>query len=95
MTITQRVLDLSPRPKLRLSEIERLIKKHRILVPTPSRRMLIEWCEDGTFEIKGIPVGSVSVVVWHEPDIFSPSKDGKKMDLKEGENTLPEVKIKK
>ena len=50
MTITQRLLDLSPRPKLRLSEIERLIKKHRILIPTPSRRMLIEWCEDGTFE---------------------------------------------
>jgi hypothetical protein len=50
---------------------------------------------DGTFEIKGIPPGPVSVVVWHEPDIYSPSKDGKKIDLKEGENTLPEVKIKK
>jgi protein involved in polysaccharide export with SLBB domain len=37
----------------------------------------------------------LEVVVWHEPDIFSPSKDGKKIDLKEGENTLPEVKIKK
>jgi hypothetical protein len=51
--------------------------------------------EDGTFEIKGIPVGSVSVVVWHEPNIFMPSRDGQKMDLKEGANTLPEVKIKK
>src|SRR5262249_23388302 len=50
---------------------------------------------DGTFEIKGIPPGPGSVVVWHEPDIYSPSKDGTKIDLKEGENTLPEVKIKK
>jgi len=51
--------------------------------------------EDGTFEIKGIPPGSVTVVVWHEPEIFPLTKDGKKMDLKEGENSLPEVKIKK
>ena len=47
MTITQRLLDLSPRPKLRLSEIERLIRKHRIVVPPLSRRRLIEMCEDG------------------------------------------------
>jgi hypothetical protein len=51
--------------------------------------------EDGTFEIKGIPPGKVHVVVWHEPNIFSPTKDGKEMTLKEGENTLEEVKIKK
>jgi len=50
MTTTQRLLDLSPRPKLRLSEVERLIKKHRILVPTPCRRRLIEMCEEGIFE---------------------------------------------
>ena len=50
MSYTQRTLDLSARPKLRLSEIERLIKKHRIIVPTPSRRTLIEMCDDGTFE---------------------------------------------
>src|SRR5262245_9362602 len=25
--------------------------------------------EDGTFEIKGIPPGAVTVVVWHEPDM--------------------------
>lgn len=50
MTITQRLLDLSPRPKLRLAEVERLIRKHRILVPVPCRRNLIEMCEDGTLE---------------------------------------------
>ena len=50
MNITQHLLDLSPRPKLRLSEIERLIRKHRIIVPLPSRRYLITLCEDGTFE---------------------------------------------
>ncbi len=50
MTITKQLLDLSPRPKLRLSEIERLIRKHRIIVPVPSRRTLISLCEDGTLE---------------------------------------------
>ncbi|MBK9215115.1 MAG: hypothetical protein IPM59_05885 [Chloracidobacterium sp.] len=47
MNITQRTLDLSPRTLLRLSEVERLIRKHRIIVPPPSRRTLIAWCEDG------------------------------------------------
>ncbi len=47
MNNTQRTLDLSPRPVLRLAEIERLIRKHRIVVPTPCRRTLIKWCEDG------------------------------------------------
>lgn len=42
-----------PRVKIRLSEIERLIKKHRIIVPPPSRQMLIRLCEDGTFETAG------------------------------------------
>lgn len=50
MTITQQLLDLSPRPKLRLSEIERLIRVHRIITPPPSRRALIALCDDGTFE---------------------------------------------
>lgn len=50
MNITQHLLDLSPRPKLRLSEIERLIRKHRIIVPPPSRRKLNAMCENGTFE---------------------------------------------
>jgi hypothetical protein len=49
MNNTQRTLDLSPRSVLRLSEVERLIRKHRILVPAPCRRTLIAWCEEGTF----------------------------------------------
>jgi len=50
MNTTQHLLDLSPRPKLRLSEIERLVRIHRNIIPTPSRRSLISLCEDGTFE---------------------------------------------
>ena len=50
MNTTQQLLDLSPRPKLRVSEVERLVRIHRILVPPPSRRSLIEMCETGTFE---------------------------------------------
>ncbi|MBK9163655.1 MAG: hypothetical protein IPM21_07040 [Acidobacteria bacterium] len=41
------------RPKLRLGEVERLIRKHRIVIPPPSRTTLIEMCEDGTFETAG------------------------------------------
>jgi hypothetical protein len=37
----------APRPKLALSEIEAIIKKHRILTPCPSRQTLTEWCEEG------------------------------------------------
>ncbi len=50
MTITQQLLDLSPRPKLRLSEIERLIRVHRIITPPLSRRTLTTLCEDGTLD---------------------------------------------
>ena len=49
-------MDLSPltgRPKLRIAEIDRLIRKHRIIVPPLSRRTLREMCEDGTFETVG------------------------------------------
>lgn len=50
MKNTKDALDLSPRAKLRLSEIERLIRKHRIIVPPLARKTLIAMCEDGTFE---------------------------------------------
>lgn len=53
MNSTQRTLDLSPRPKLRLAEIDRLIRKHRIIVPPLTRRALLALCEDGTFETVG------------------------------------------
>ena len=50
MNTTQQILDLAPRPKLRLSEIERLIRFHRIIVPPLSRRKLVALCEDGTLD---------------------------------------------
>lgn len=50
MNTTQQLLDLRSRPKLRLSEIERLIRIHRIVVPPLTRRTLTAMCEDGTFE---------------------------------------------
>ena len=53
MKNTQQTLDLSPRTKLRLGEIERLIRKHRIIVPPLARKTLITMCEDGTFETAG------------------------------------------
>ncbi len=49
------------RPKLRLGEIERLIRKHRIIVPAPSRPTLVALCEDGTFEAAG---GEVTKFGW-------------------------------
>ena len=50
MNTTQQILDLTPRTKLRLSEVERLIRVHRIVVPPLSRRTLLEMCENGTLE---------------------------------------------
>ena len=50
MHTTKQLLEFQPRPKLRLSEIERLIREHRIIVPTPSRKRLIELCEEGILE---------------------------------------------
>ena len=46
-------MDLSPRPKLRIAEIDRLIRKHRIIVPPLTRRALTAMCEDGTFDTVG------------------------------------------
>lgn len=51
MNTTQRLLHLVPRPVLRISEVERLIRVHRIVVPPLSRRTLYEMCETGVFEI--------------------------------------------
>lgn len=47
------VLNFVPRTKLKLSEVERLIRQHRIIVPCPSRGTLIGMCEDGTFATVG------------------------------------------
>lgn len=50
MNTTQRTLDLIARPKLRISEVERLIRLKRIIVPPLCRRALQNLCEDGTLE---------------------------------------------
>jgi hypothetical protein len=50
MNTTQHLLDIRPRTKLRISEVERLIRIHRIVVPPLSRRILREMCEAGIFE---------------------------------------------
>ncbi len=55
-----------PRPKMRLSEIERLIKKHRIIVPPPSRQTLIRLCEDGTFETAGSGPNAIGWLVFED-----------------------------
>lgn len=47
------LLDYSSRPKLRLTEVERLIKRHRIIVPPLSRRTLTNMCEQGVLETAG------------------------------------------
>ena len=41
------------RTKIRLGEVERLIRKHRIIVPPLSRATLLRMCEEGTFETVG------------------------------------------
>ena len=50
MNTTQQILDLAPRTKLRVSEIVRLIRIHRIIVPPLSRRTIVSLCDDGTLE---------------------------------------------
>jgi len=64
--LTKQTFDFTPRPKLRLSEIERLIKKHRIIVPPLSRATLVNMCEDGTFETAGSAPTSVGWLVYEE-----------------------------
>ena len=49
----QQTLDVLTRSKLRLTEVARLINKHRIIVPAPSRRTLSNMCEQGIFETVG------------------------------------------
>jgi len=46
----KQTLELNTRTVIKLSEIERLIKKHRIMVPPPSRQTLIRMCESGILE---------------------------------------------
>jgi hypothetical protein len=66
MKNTQRNLDLSPRTKLRLAEIERIIRKHRIIVPPLTRRALNAMCEDGTFETVGTAPTKMGWLVYED-----------------------------
>ena len=50
MKTIKQTLNTSNRAKLRLTEVERLIKLHRLIVPPISRRTLTRMCEDGRFE---------------------------------------------
>lgn len=64
-TIKQ-TLKFEPRVKMRLSEIERLIRKHRIIVPPPSRQTLIKLCEDGTLETAGAGPTKIGWLVFED-----------------------------
>jgi len=55
------------RATLRLTEIDRLIRKHRIVVPPLCRQTLIHMCEDGTFETVGTaPVRKLGWLVYED-----------------------------
>ena len=62
----QQTLHMKIRPKLRLGEIERLIKKHRIIVPPLSRQTLIRMCEEGIFETAGNAAGRSGWLVFED-----------------------------
>jgi hypothetical protein len=66
MPTTERTLDTKTRTKLRLSELERLIRKHRVIIPPPSRQALIALCEDGTFETAGGKPTSLGWLVYED-----------------------------
>ncbi len=63
---TQQALEYRPRPKIRLSEIERLLRKHRIIVPPLSRQTLIKMCEEGRFETCGDAPTMVGWLVYED-----------------------------
>jgi hypothetical protein len=64
-TMTQ-TLDTRPRTKLRLAEVERLIKQHRIIVPPLSRRLLTKMCEEGRFETVGTKPTALGWLVYED-----------------------------
>lgn len=45
--------DFAPRTKLRLSDVEELLRKYAVFATPLSRDTLIEMCQDGTFETVG------------------------------------------
>jgi hypothetical protein len=66
MNTAQRLSEISPPSMLRLSEIERLIRINRIVVPPLSRRRLIMMCEDGTFQTAPRPHSRSPILVTEE-----------------------------
>ena len=60
-TSLQQTFNAKTRSVLRLTEIERLIKAHRIIVPPLSRRTLSNMCDAGVFETAG---GSPTHLGW-------------------------------
>jgi len=66
LIIMKQTLHIKSRPKLRLSEIERLIEKHRIIVPPLSRQTLIRMCEEGIFETSGSAAGRNGWLVFED-----------------------------
>ena len=62
----KRTYDVKIRPKLRLSEVERLIKLNRIIIPAPTRHTLIKMCEDGTFKTAGNKATNIGWLVFED-----------------------------
>jgi hypothetical protein len=62
----QQADDAKMRTKLKLTAVQRLIEKHRIVVPAPSRRTLINMCEDGRFETASNPPGPLGWLVYED-----------------------------
>lgn len=58
--------DTQIRTKLRLSEVQRLIEKNRIMVPTPTRRTLSNMCEDGRLETATATPGKMGWLVYED-----------------------------
>ena len=66
LNCVKHTLDINIRPVVKLSEIERLIKKHRIIVPAPSRQTLIRMCEAGVFESVSASPGRSGWLVYED-----------------------------
>jgi hypothetical protein len=62
----QHTFDKQRRAKLRLCEIEKLIRDHRMIVPPLSRRTLNNMCEDGTFETVGMEPTKLGWLVYED-----------------------------
>ena len=62
----KRLLNSEMRPVMRLSEVEKMIKRHRIITPPPSRKTLQRMCEDGTFDAVGNAPTSLGWLIYED-----------------------------